>query len=284
MIIAHHVSDVRQAVRDARRRNRSIGCVPTMGALHAGHESLINASRTECGFTAVTIFVNPTQFGPQEDFARYPRPLEDDLACCRREGVDLVFVPEVETVYPAGFSTSVDVEPLSSILEGAHRPGHFRGVATVVLKLLNIVAADRAYFGQKDYQQQLLVRKMCRELDVPVEIRTCATVRESDGLALSSRNRYLSADERQSARSLSLSLRHAKERLRRGERRVRAIVGEMRHDLEGARAQPDYAIIADPETLEELTVPRQNMVALVAAHVGRTRLIDNLPITIEPRP
>jgi pantoate--beta-alanine ligase len=269
-------------VREARRRDRAIGCVPTMGALHAGHESLIQASRAECGFTVVTIFVNPTQFGPQEDFARYPRPLEDDLGCCRRAGVDLVFAPAVEVVYPAGFSTYVDVEPLSQILEGTHRPGHFRGVATVVLKLLNVVAADRAYFGQKDYQQQLLVRKMCREFDVPVEIRTCPTVREPDGLALSSRNRYLSADERQAALSLSRCLKLAEERLRRGERDVRGVAGEMRQLLEAAGARPDYAIVADSESLEELTVPRPNMVGLVAAHVGRTRLIDNWPITIEP--
>jgi pantoate--beta-alanine ligase len=283
MIIAHQVADVRQAVFEARRRDRAVGCVPTMGALHAGHESLIQACRQECGFTAVTIFVNPKQFGPQEDFARYPRPLEDDLARCRGAGVDLVFAPTAETLYPAGFSTYVDVEPLSRVLEGASRPGHFRGVATVVLKLLNIVNPQRAYFGQKDFQQQLLVRKMCRELDLPVEIRTCPTVREPDGLALSSRNRYLDADERQTGLSLYRSLQRAAERLRRGEQDVRAVAGEMGRLLETAGARPDYATIADSESLEELATPRQNMVALVAAHVGRTRLIDNLPITIEPR-
>jgi pantoate--beta-alanine ligase len=283
MIIAHQVADVRQAVREARRGDRMIGCVPTMGALHAGHESLIGACREECGFTAVTIFVNPTQFGPKEDFARYPRPLEDDAALCRRAGVDLVFVPTVETLYPAGFSTYVDVEPLSRILEGASRPGHFRGVATVVLKLLNLVQPDRAYFGQKDFQQQLLVRKMCREFDLPVEIRTCPTVREPDGLAQSSRNRYLNAGERQAALSLYRSLQFAAKRLQHGERDVRSVAGEMRQLLETAGARADYAVVADPESLEELAAPRQKMVALVAAHVGRTRLIDNLPITIEPR-
>ena len=284
MIIAHQVADVRQAVREARRRDRAVGCVPTMGALHAGHQSLIQACGEECGLTAVTIFVNPKQFGPAEDFARYPRPLEDDLAHCRRAGVDLVFVPTVEALYPTGFSTYVDVEPLSRVLEGAARPGHFRGVATVVLKLLNIVQPDRAYFGQKDFQQQLLVRKMCREFDLPVEIRTCPTVREPDGLALSSRNRYLNADERQTALSLHRSLQVAAERLQHGERDVRTIDGEMRRLLEAAGARPHYAVVADSESLEELATPRQNMVALVAAHVGRTRLIDNLPITIEPRP
>lgn len=275
MIIAQQVADVRQAVREARRRGRTVGCVPTMGALHAGHESLIRASREECGFTATTIFVNPTQFGPNEDFTRYPRPLEDDLSRCRNAGVDLVFVPEVSTLYPAGFSTHVEVEGLSQILEGAVRPGHFRGVATVVLKLLNIVDADRAYFGRKDFQQQLLVRKMCRELDLPVEIRTCPTVREPDGLALSSRNRYLSADERQTALCLYRSLQLAQERLASGEQNVPAIAADMRKLLETAGARPNYAVIADSETLAELAAPAPHMVALVAAHVGRTRLIDN---------
>jgi pantoate--beta-alanine ligase len=279
MIIAQQLADVRQAVREARRRGQTVGCVPTMGALHAGHESLIRACREECGFTAATIFVNPTQFGPQEDFARYPRPGEEDLSRCRGAGVDLVFLPAVELIYPAGFSTHVEVEGLSQILEGAVRPGHFRGVATVVLKLLNIVAPDRAYFGRKDFQQQLLVRKMCRELDLPVEIRTCATVREPDGLALSSRNRYLSANDRQTALCLYQSLQLAQQRLTRGDEDVRAIAGDMQKLLETAGARPDYAVIADPETLVELTAPMQNMVALVAARVGRTRLIDNLLIT-----
>jgi pantoate--beta-alanine ligase len=281
MIVAQEVADVRQAWSDARRRDCRVGCVPTMGALHAGHESLIRACRDECGFSVVTIFVNPTQFGPQEDFTRYPRPLEDDLAICRRSGVDLVFVPVVDTLYPAGFSTFVDVEGVSRILEGAARPGHFRGVTTIVLKLLNIVQPARAYFGQKDYQQQLLVRKMCRDLDLPVEIRTCPTIRESDGLALSSRNRYLDAGERRAALALSRSLQLAHERLRSGERDVRLIAGQMRQSLEESGARVDYATIVDPQSLDELTVPARNMVALVAAHVGRTRLIDNLPITLE---
>jgi pantoate--beta-alanine ligase len=281
MIVAQQVADARQAVSDARRSDRRIGCVPTMGALHPGHESLIRACRDECGFTVVTIFVNPTQFGPQEDFNRYPRPLEDDLAICRRLEVDLVFAPVVDTLYPAGFGTFVDVEQLSHTLEGAARPGHFRGVATIVLKLLNIVQPARAYFGQKDYQQQLVVRKICRELDLPVEIHTCPTIREPDGLALSSRNRYLDAGERRTALSLYRSLQLAEERLRSGERDVRMIAGQMRQLLEETGARVDYATIVDPQSLDELTAPAQNMVALVAAYVGRTRLIDNLPITID---
>ncbi len=284
MIVVEQAADVRQAVRDARRRGQSIGCVPTMGALHAGHLSLIEAARRECRFVAVTIFVNPAQFGPGEDLARYPRPLEDDLALCRKSDVDLVFVPAVESIYPKDFGTWIDVEHLSQVLEGAFRPGHFRGVATVVLKLLNISEPDRAYFGRKDYQQQLLVRKMCRELDLPVEIRTCPTVREADGLALSSRNRYLNAADRKKSLALIESLREAERRLLAGARDVRAVCAEMRQRLEAvAGIAVDYATVADPQTLAELDEPLPEMVALVAARVGGTRLIDNLVIVREGR-
>jgi pantoate--beta-alanine ligase len=256
-----------------------------MGALHAGHASLIEAARRECRFVAVTIFVNPTQFGPQEDFNRYPRPLEDDLAMCRAAGVDLVFVPNVDSLYPPGFGTFVDVAPLSGMLEGAFRPGHFRGVATIVLKLLNIVQPDAAYFGRKDFQQQLLVRKMCHELDLPVEIRTCPTVREPDGLALSSRNRFLKGRARRTALVLWQALQLAERRLNEGEQNVRDVSGEMRRHMESeaGEGQPvvvDYATVADPQTLVELTAPAAEMIALVAARVGSTRLIDNLPISL----
>jgi len=285
MIVAEQVADVRRAIRDARYRNLPIGCVPTMGALHAGHSSLIEAARRECRFVVVTIFVNPTQFGPHEDFTRYPRPLENDLALCRQGGVDLVLMPGVESLYPPAFGTFVEVEPLSRVLEGAFRPGHFRGVATIVLKLLNIVQPDVAYFGRKDFQQQLVVRKMCRELDLPVEIRTCPTVREPDGLALSSRNRFLEGADRQNALVLSQALFLAERRLKTGEHDVRAVCAQMRQHMESAGgASVDYAVVADPETLAELAVPIPDMIALVAAHVGPTRLIDNLPIALERRP
>jgi len=282
MIVAEQVSDVRRAVRDARHEGLSLGCVPTMGALHAGHMSLIDAARRECRHVAVTIFVNPTQFGPNEDFAKYPRTLETDLALCREAGVDLVFLPAVETLYPRLFATFVEVERLSQILEGACRPGHFRGVATIVLKLLNLLQPDLAYFGRKDFQQQLLVRKMCRDLDVPVEIRTCPTIREPDGLALSSRNRFLSPVDRQKALALSQALRMAERSLKEGQRDVVAVAAAMRRHLESTpEVTVDYATVANPETLEELTAPLAEMVALVAARVGSTRLIVNIPIQLE---
>jgi pantoate--beta-alanine ligase len=282
MIVAEQVAEVRRAIHDAHRRTLSVGCVPTMGALHAGHVSLIDAARRECRFVVVTIFVNPTQFGPHEDFTRYPRPLENDLGLCRQAGVDLVFVPSVEALYPPGFGTFVDVEPLSRILEGAFRPGHFRGVATVVLKLLNIVQPAAAYFGRKDFQQQLLTRKMCRELDLAVEIRTCPTVREPDGLALSSRNRFLEGGDRQKALVLSQALFLAERRLKSGEQDVTALCADMRRHMESAGdVAVDYATVADPETLIELAAPVGDMIALVAARVGPTRLIDNHPISLE---
>ncbi|HEX5272262.1 MAG TPA: pantoate--beta-alanine ligase, partial [Gemmataceae bacterium] len=190
------VEETRRAVAEARRRGLSVGLVPTMGALHEGHASLIRAARRDTGFVVVSIFVNPTQFGPREDLSRYPRPLQHDLDLCAREGADLVFRPEPATVYPPGFRTYVEVTGLQDVLEGASRPGHFRGVATVVLKLFNIVRPDVAFFGQKDGQQALIVRQMIADLNVPVEVRVCPTVRDADGLALSSRNAYLDVHER----------------------------------------------------------------------------------------
>ncbi len=281
MIATPHIDDVRRQVAQARSRGCCIGCVPTMGALHEGHFSLIEAARKECDFVAVTIFVNPMQFGPNEDLDRYPRTLERDLAACEQRGVDLVFHPDQQTVYPPGFCTYVEVEGLSDVLEGHFRPGHFRGVTTVVLKLFEIVRPDRAYFGQKDFQQQLIIRRMCRDLNVPVEIRVCPIVREPDGLALSSRNVYLSEDDRQKALRLSQALGMARERLTAGERDVAAVMRAMREHLEAVPGvRVDYATIADPETLEELSQPQAQMVALVAARVGETRLIDNMLIQL----
>jgi pantoate--beta-alanine ligase len=273
--------ELRSRVTAAKRDGNLVGVVPTMGALHEGHLSLVRAARDECGFVVVTIFVNPTQFGPNEDFQRYPRPLESDLAACREAGVDLVFHPDVATVYPAGFQSFVNVKGLGDVLEGAHRPGHFRGVATIVLKLLQLTQPDVAYFGRKDYQQQLLVRRMCRDLNVPVEIRTCPIVRDGDGLAVSSRNQYLSAAERRSALSLSQSLQLAQRRLQDGDADVAAVRRAMAEHLRSfPGVQVDYATIADPETLQELDRKQPEMVALVAARVGSTRLIDNLPIDL----
>src|SRR5437016_11998418 len=195
LVQANSMEDLRTAVSSAHREGRTIGLVPTMGALHAGHASLMRAARAESGFVVVSIFVNPTQFGPKEGFSRYPRPLEKDLEVCGREGVDVVFVPEAAAMFPPGFCTFVEVQGLQDVLCGASRPGHFRGVATVVLKLFNIVQPDVAYFGQKDAQQARLIEQMVSDLDVPTAIRTCPIVREADGLALSSRNAYLTPQE-----------------------------------------------------------------------------------------
>ncbi|MFQ5733985.1 MAG: pantoate--beta-alanine ligase [Planctomycetaceae bacterium] len=273
-------SALRTAIAAAKADGRRVGLVPTMGALHAGHLSLIRAARENCDFLTVSIFVNPAQFGPHEDLSRYPRPIESDLSACEEAGADLVFHPKRETMYPDGFATWVTVEGLGDRLEGAFRPGHFRGVATVVMKLLHLVQPDVSYFGRKDYQQQLIVRRMCADLGVPGEIVTCPTVRDEDGLAVSSRNRYLNAGERRSALALYQSLQLAKRRLQGGETDLTAIRGAMRARLESAPdVRVDYATIADPRTLEELTTPQSEMIALVAAHVGNTRLIDNLPIS-----
>ena len=275
--VAEAVNDVRTAVWTARQSGLKIGFVPTMGALHVGHVSLIEKARAECGFVVVSIFVNPTQFGPNEDFNRYPRPRETDIQICGDAGADLVFYPTVETMYPVGHRTFVEVAGLSDILEGAIRPGHFRGVATVVTKLFNIVQADRAYFGQKDYQQQTLIRVMTRELDLPTEIMTCETIRDPDGLALSSRNAYLSPAERQSGLSLSRALRQAQQSVAQGERDLERIQSAMRREIEQTPGiKLDYAVVVHHESLTPLSVAEPVMVALVAARVGTTRLIDNM--------
>lgn len=276
MLVAETVEQIRAAVRGARAAGKTVGFVPTMGALHAGHRSLMEASRGECDFHVVSIFVNPTQFGPNEDLARYPRPRDADLELCRQAGVDVVFYPPVAAMYPPGYRTFVEVAGLSSILEGAIRPGHFRGVATVVTKLLLIAGADRAYFGQKDYQQQTLIRVMVSELNIPTEIRVCPTLRDPDGLALSSRNAYLTPEQREAGLSLSRALRRARELVSAGEPNVSGIERAMHEVLADTPGiEPDYAVLRDPDTLEELTAALPQMVALVAARVGTTRLIDN---------
>jgi pantoate--beta-alanine ligase len=267
---------MRGIVWQAQRRGARVGLVPTMGALHAGHLSLMDAARRECDFVVVSIFVNPTQFGPNEDFSRYPRSLEADLKLCGEVGVDVVFRPAVETMYPDGYATFVDVTGLANTLEGKFRPGHFRGVTTIVLKLLHVIPADLAFFGQKDYQQQAIIRRMCGELNLPVEIRVCPTVREPDGLALSSRNIYLSAEERRSALALPRSLQLAQERLADGAGDLSGVRAEMFEVLtKTSRVRAEYATLIHPETLEEVVECMPNLVAVVAARVGTTRLIDN---------
>jgi pantoate--beta-alanine ligase len=256
----------------------SIGFVPTMGALHEGHLSLVRASQAECGLTVVSIYVNPSQFGPKEDYRRYPRNLEKDLDMLGRCGPPspVVFFPNDEEMYPSGFSTWVDVGGVTEPWEGYFRPGHFRGVATVVLKLLNIVVADKAYFGQKDYQQVTVIRRLVEDLDLPVTIRVQPTVRHADGLAMSSRNAYLSPPERQQSRVLWKSLCLARELAEQGERDADRIVERMREIiLSVPEARIDYIALADPETLAPVREIRGRTLAAVAVHVGGVRLIDN---------
>jgi len=284
--IIQTAAEMRAAVRGAQQSGETVGIVPTMGALHAGHLSLVTASNERCDRTVVTIFVNPTQFLPGEDFEQYPRTLDDDLAALADYQVDFVFAPSVEEMYgprDAGGAfrahTSIDAGPIARELEGRFRPGHFSGVATVVMKLFQLAPADFAFFGQKDYQQTCIVRQMCADLNVPIEIVVCRTVREPDGLAMSSRNRYLSAEERELALSLYRSLTWAKAEIEQGNRDCAALIHGMRqHFDEIATARIDYIAIADPDTLAPLATIGQNAVLLVAVRIGETRLIDNLRI------
>lgn len=264
-------------VRAWRRQPGVAGLVPAMGALHAGHLSLVRRARAECDLVAVSIFVNPTQFGPQEDFDRYPRPLDADLALLRAEGVDLAFVPSVEEIYPPGAETTVVPGAIARRLEGHARPGHFRGVATVVTKLLNIVQPDRAYFGEKDAQQLRVIQALVRDLCLPVAIVPVPTVREPDGLALSSRNAYLTPAERQAATVLWRALHAAGARWQAGERRGSALRHAMRTVLlTEPLARVDYVSIADPGTLQELRRVDGSALASLAVHIGSTHLIDNV--------
>jgi len=265
-----------QRITQARSSGETIGLIPTMGALHDGHLSLVQAAKAECLFTVATIFVNPTQFGPDEDLDQYPRTLEQDMEALAAHDVDFVFSPNASEVYPSGFSTYVDPPDVAKPLEGEYRPGHFRGVCTVVLKLFNLVPADIAYFGEKDYQQLLVIRHMARDLNLPIEIRPCATVREPDGLAMSSRNAYLSDDERRQALALSDSLALANDLVANGETRSASILDEMKRVFKKAGIENiDYIALADPDTLQDVPAITQPTQALVAAHVGNTRLIDN---------
>jgi pantoate--beta-alanine ligase len=258
-------------------RAGTVGLVPTMGALHAGHVSLVEAAGRENDRVLVSVFVNPTQFGPREDYARYPRDLERDEALLERAGADAVFAPGVEVMYPPGAETTIDVGSVAAPLEGEQRPGHFRGVATVVLKLLAIATPDRAYFGEKDAQQLAVVRRLVADLDVPVGIRACPIVREPDGLALSSRNAYLSPAERRAATVLFRALRAAEEAWRQGERRADALREAMKSTLQGEPlARVDYAAVADPASFREVDVADRPVRLLLAVYVGETRLIDNL--------
>jgi pantoate--beta-alanine ligase len=261
---------------ELRRLSRRVGLVPTMGALHEGHLSLVQVARERADVVIATIFVNPTQFGPSEDFSKYPRALEADLQALSAAGCDHVFVPSQEEMYPEGSSTFIEPPAVSQPLEGVCRPGHFRGVATVVLKLFEIIPADLACFGQKDYQQAQVIRRMVADLNVPIEIVVCPIIREPDGLAMSSRNRYLSPAERQQALAFSEALNEAERRFAAGETESETIVAAMRNILGKAGiTRIDYATLADPETLAEVPRIDERAVALIACFVGTTRLIDN---------
>ncbi len=268
--------DVFAAVAAWRRQGKRIGLVPTMGALHDGHLSLVAAARRSCDVVIVSLFVNPTQFGPSEDYAKYPRTLDADLQRLAPLNVDLVFAPSSDEMYPPGHATSVDVGGVSETLEGPLRPGHFRGVATVVLKLFHLAPADAAFFGQKDYQQALVIRRMTADLNVPIAIQVCPIVREPDGLAMSSRNAYLSADERQRALVLHWTLQNVVAQVAAGQRDAKRIMATMRSTFDATPGVTlDYAVIADAETLALVDQIAAPCVALVAARVGATRLIDN---------
>lgn len=265
-------------VRAWRAGQGTVGFVPTMGFLHEGHLALMRRAKVENGTVVASLFVNPLQFGPGEDFDRYPRALEDDLRKLESAGVDAVFTPGVADLYPAGFDTRVEVGAVSAPLEGAVRPGHFTGVATVVLKLFNIVAPTRAYFGQKDAQQTVVIRRMVRDLDVPLEVVVAATVREPDGLAMSSRNTYLGREERTAALVLFRALSAAETAFRSGEHDGDALRARLTEVLAGEPlARVEYVSVADPETLAEVQGPAaEGALALLAVRIGATRLIDNL--------
>ena len=268
---------MKTACRSVSLAGKRLGLVPTMGALHEGHLSLVRESKSRCDVTAVSIFVNPLQFGPTEDFAKYPRTLERDFALLQELGVELLFVPSVAEMYPAGAKTNVEVADLSSRLDGGSRPGHFRGVTTVVCKLFEIVRPDRAFFGQKDAAQVAVLRKMVRDLDMDVEIVVCPIVRESDGLAMSSRNAYLNAEQRQQALVLSRSLQQVKSAVDTGERDAQRLaeIG-IRTIASEPGARLDYFVIVDPDTLDQVGTAAHGTLVAVAAWVGATRLIDNV--------
>lgn len=279
MIEIEKPSQMQSTVIEEKKAGQKIGVVPTMGYLHEGHAALLREARKENDIVVLTIFVNPAQFGPNEDFERYPRDIEHDRNIAEREKADYIFHPSVDDMYPEGFSTYIDVEGITHPLEGEWRPGHFRGVTTVVMKLFQITQPDNAYFGQKDAQQLMVVKKMVRDLQMPVTIRHIETVREKDGLAMSSRNAYLSPQERNDAPILYKSLCEAHERIRSGERSRKKLVNKIKENINSIEsASIDYVEIVDPETfgvVERMENSREYCIAL-AVRIGRTRLIDNV--------
>lgn len=277
MRVCHSIDEMRAASRTGWREGKSLGLVPTMGALHQGHLSLVRAAKAQCDLVVVSIFVNPLQFGPNEDLAKYPRNFDRDRELLAKEGADFIFAPSVEEMYPRGAVTYVTVEGLSDKLCGDSRPGHFRGVTTVVSELFNIVEPDRAFFGQKDAAQSTIIRRMVRDLNIPVQVVVCPIVREPDGLAMSSRNSYLDAQQRKSALGLYRSLTAVQGRFDQGERKARALIeaGKQTFTYEPL-VRLDYFEIVDPETLDPVDDLSRGALVAVAAFVGNVRLIDNI--------
>ncbi len=277
MQIIKTINELRTIIKDQKKQDKVIGCVPTMGFLHEGHLSLMREAKKATDFIVVSIFVNPTQFGPNEDLATYPRNLAKDAALCEGVGVDLIFAPEVEEMYPVGYSTYVDCEgSITKQLCGASRPSHFKGVTSVVAKLFNIIMPDVAFFGQKDAQQVAVIEKMVRELNFDLIIKACPIVRESDGLAMSSRNSYLNPEERQAALVLSHALDHAKSMIKDGVAETEILINQMREIIESSPlATIDYLQIVDSGTLESLVALNEDFLVALAVKIGKTRLIDN---------
>ncbi len=282
MLIAKTIAEVRVAVVQLRAEKKCIGLVPTMGALHEGHLSLVRASKAQCGAVVASIFVNPTQFGPNEDFSKYPRTFDADSALLEKEGVDVLFAPDAAEIYPSGGSTLVSVAGIQDRLDGQSRPGHFVGVATVVAKLFNIVQPDHAFFGQKDAAQVAILRRMVRDLHFGLELVVCPIVREPDGLAMSSRNRYLSAEQRQQALVLHRALRHVEAEIAAGVVESAPLIDAGLAVLaDEPEIRVDYCSIVDPDTLEDIADVTAGALVAVAAVVGPARLIDN--VVIPPR-
>jgi len=277
MKIIRSIRSLRQEVAKIKLEKKSLGFVPTMGAMHEGHISLIRQARKENDSVVVSIFVNPAQFAPREDFKKYPRNLKRDAALCRRAEVDILFCPDAKEMYPAGYKTYITVEGLSDVLCGKFRPGHFKGVATIVAKLFNIVQPDIAYFGQKDGQQAVIIKQLARDLNIPVEIKIMPTVREKDGLAMSSRNFYLNEQERRRAPVLFHSLKLARLLIRQGQRDTAQIIRRMRGLIQKKKnARIDYVAIVDREALKPLKKISGRCLIALAVWIGKTRLIDNV--------
>ncbi len=281
MRVIEKISDLKAIIRSQKSSGKTIGFIPTMGFLHQGHLSLVKASKDENDFTIMSIFVNPTQFGPNEDFDKYPRDMARDTKLAEAAGVDVIFAPLKDEMYPDGYKTYVDVVDITNVLCGKSRPGHFKGVTTVVTKLFNIVEPDKAYFGQKDGQQVIVLKKMVRDLNMNLEIVTCPIVRESDGLAMSSRNTYLSPEQRSGALVLSKSLFKAEQLIKDGERDVAHIIGYISEKIsEISFADIDYVEVTDIINLEKVDTINGKVLIALAVRFGKTRLIDNVIVEV----